>query len=124
VDALLRIIDKPELCQGQIINLGNDKNDVSIRTLARKMVSAFRAQRPNAPPPRLRTQTAAAFYGAGYDDSIVRIPSMAKAARLLDWRPHMPLAQMLRPIVADYLARYEARAAGNPRTRAVAPGLP
>ena len=122
VDALLRIIDRPELCRGQIINLGNDRNDVSIRTLARKMVCAFRAQRPNAPAPRLRTRTAAAFYGAGYEDSVVRIPSMAKAARLLDWRPHLSLARMLPAIVADYLTRYESRVAG--RARAIAPGLP
>ena len=124
VDALLHIIDRPEVCQGQIINLGNDKNDVSIRTLARKMASAFRAQRPNARAPRLRTQTAAEFYGAGYEDSIVRIPSMAKAARLLDWRPNMTLAQMLPPIVADYLARYESRVAGDFGARTIAPGPP
>ena len=124
VNALLRIIDRPDPCQGQIINLGNDKNDVSIRALAGKMVSAFRAQRPGASAPRLRTRTAAAFYGAGYEDSVVRIPSMAKAARLLDWRPHISLTQMLPPIVADYLARYESRVAGNPRARATAPGLP
>jgi UDP-apiose/xylose synthase len=124
VDALLRIIERPELCQGQIINLGNDKNDVSIRTLAQKMVSAFRAQRPNARAPRLRTQTAAAFYGEGYQDSIVRIPSMTKAVRLLDWHPHLTLAQMLPPIVADYLARYESRVVRDLRVRAVAPGLP
>jgi UDP-apiose/xylose synthase len=124
VNALLHIIDRPEPCRGQIINLGNDKNDVSIRTLARSLVCAFRAQRPNARVPRLRTQTAAAFYGEGYDDSIVRIPSMAKAVRLLGWRPHMPLAQMLPPIVADYLARYESRVARDPRARVLAPDLP
>lgn len=124
VNGLLRIIERPELCRGQIINLGNDKNDVSIRSLALAMVSAFRAQRPHAHAPRLRTQTAAAFYGEGYEDSIVRIPSMAKAARLLDWRPHMTLAQMLPPIVADYLARYESRVVRDLRVRAVAPGLP
>jgi nucleoside-diphosphate-sugar epimerase len=88
------------------------------------MVTAFRAQRPNARSPRLRVQTAAAFYGEGYDDSIVRIPSMAKAARLLDWRPRMSLAQMLPPIVADYLARYESRVSHDPRARVLAPGLP
>jgi Nucleoside-diphosphate-sugar epimerases len=124
VNGLLRIIERRKLCRGQIINLGNDKNDVSIRTLALAMVSTFRAQRPNAGAPRLRTQTAAAFYGEGYEDSIVRIPSMAKAARLLDWRPHMTLAQMLPPIVTDYLARYESRVARDPRALAVAPGLP
>jgi hypothetical protein len=49
---------------------------------------------------------------------------MAKAVRLLGWRPHMPLTQMLPPIVADYLARYESRVARDPRARVLAPGLP
>ena len=47
---------------------------------------------------------------------------MTKAARLLGWRPRMTLAEMLPPIVADYLQRYEARMTGEPR--AAAPGLP
>ena len=42
IDALLRIFDRAKSCQGQILNLGNDKNDVSIGTLARAVVTAFR----------------------------------------------------------------------------------
>jgi UDP-apiose/xylose synthase len=122
IDALVRIVDRPAACQGQILNLGNDKNDASIRTLARAVVTAFRAQRPNRPVPRLRTQSAADFYGPGYDDSVVRIPSMAKATRLLDWRPTIRLAEMLPPIVADYLARYESRVLGSARARAASGG--
>jgi UDP-apiose/xylose synthase len=122
IDALVRIVDRPAACQGQILNLGNDKNDASIRTLARSVVTAFRAQRPNRPVPRLRTQSAADFYGPGYDDSVVRIPSMAKATRLLDWRPTIRLAEMLPPIVADYLARYESRVLGSARARAASGG--
>jgi UDP-apiose/xylose synthase len=113
VDALLRIIDRPDRCQGQILNLGNPQNDVSIRALARALIAAFRAQRPDASLPRLRTRSAAQFYGPGYDDSVFRIPAMAKARRLLDWRPRMTLAEMLPPIVADYLARYEVRRLGD-----------
>jgi UDP-apiose/xylose synthase len=122
IDALVRIVDRPAACQGQILNLGNDKNDASIRTLARSVVTAFRSQRPNRPVPRLRTQSAADFYGPGYDDSVVRIPSMAKATRLLDWRPTIRLAEMLPPIVADYLARYESRVLGSARARAASGG--
>jgi UDP-apiose/xylose synthase len=122
IDALVRIVDRPAACQGQILNLGNDKNDASIRTLARAVVTAFRAQRPKRPVPRLRTQSAADFYGPGYDDSVVRIPSMAKATRLLDWRPTIRLPEMLPPIVADYLARYESRVLGSARARAASGG--
>ena len=124
VDALLRIVERPESCQGQIVNLGNDRNDVSIRALAREMVAAFRAQKPDSPLPRLRTQSAAEFYGPGYDDSLVRIPSLTKARRLLDWRPRLTLAEMLPPIVADYLARYSSRVASDVRVRAAMPGVP
>jgi len=122
VDGLLRIVERPDRCQGQIFNLGNDRNDVSIRTLAGSLLSAFHAQRPAAPLPRMRTQSAAAFYGAGYDDSRVRIPAMTKARSLLGWRPRMALDEMLPPIVADYLERYEARMTGEPRI--AVPGSP
>jgi UDP-apiose/xylose synthase len=126
VDALVRIIDRPEVCQGQILNLGNDKNDASIRTLAREVVAAFRSQRPDAPAPRLRNQSALEFYGPGYDDSLVRVPAMTKARRLLDWRPRARLPEMLPAIVADYLLRYESRVAADRRAVVAAggPGLP
>jgi len=124
IDALLRIVDRPECCQGQVMNLGNDRNDVSIRTLAREVVAAFQAQKPDAPLPRLRTQSAADFYGPGYDDSLVRIPSLAKARRFLDWRPRLTLAEMLPPIVADYLARYSSRVDADLHARVVMPGVP
>jgi UDP-apiose/xylose synthase len=107
VDGLLRILDRPRRAQGEIFNLGNPRNDVSIRELAQAIAGAYRAQRPDAPRPRLRRVSAARLYGAGYDDSLVRIPSIAKAQRLLGWRPRVTLAAMLGPIVADYLARYE-----------------
>jgi UDP-apiose/xylose synthase len=124
VDALVRIVDRPAACQGQILNLGNDQNDASIRTLARALVTAFRAQRPDGPTPRMRAQSAADFYGAGYDDSTVRIPAMAKAIRLLDWHPTIRLTEMLPPIVADYLARYESRILGDARRALAASGGP
>jgi UDP-apiose/xylose synthase len=106
IDALSRILQRPEHCQGQVLNLGNDRNDVSIRELAQALAIAFRAQQQQARRPRLVKRSAADFYGAGYDDSHVRIPAMGKARRLLQWRPKMSLAQMLPLIVADYLDRY------------------
>jgi UDP-apiose/xylose synthase len=109
VEAIGRIVDRPDTCQGQILNLGTDINDVSIRRLAREVVTAFRALRPNAAVPKLKTIASESFYGPGYDDSVVRIPSVTKSRRLLDWRPRIRLADMLPGIVADYLARYESR---------------
>jgi UDP-apiose/xylose synthase len=107
VDALTRILERPGECHGEIINLGNPQNDITMRALAEALIACYRARRPNAAPARMREMTAESFYGSGYDDSVVRIPSIAKAERLLDWRPTSTLAEMLPAIVDDYLAHYE-----------------
>ncbi len=118
IEAMLRILERRRACQGQILNLGNDRNDVSIRRLAQALLKAFRAQRPGAFKSGMRKCRADEFYGVGYDDSVVRIPSMTKAHRLLDWHPKTTLAEMLPTIVSDYLARYESRIA-SPRHLAI-----
>ncbi|MES1210641.1 MAG: hypothetical protein ABUS79_32290, partial [Pseudomonadota bacterium] len=88
------------------------------------LADAYRAQRPDAPAARFERIDAETFYGDGYDDTAVRVPSIAKATRLLGWRPRQPLPAMLPAIVADYLARYaEQIAAGlSPQQRRVAAG--
>jgi len=119
VEAVTRIVDRREACAGQILNLGSSVNDVTIRQLGLALIAAFRDARPQAPVPRLRSVSAETFYGAGYDDSVRRIPNVDKAQRLLDWRATRTLKQMLPGIVADYLARYEeALAAPAPASRA------
>ncbi len=57
----------------------------------------------------LRTVSAEAFYGAGYDDSVERIPDLTKAEERLGFFPRTPIADMLPPIVRDYLLRYQHR---------------
>lgn len=123
VDAVARLVERPAACAGQILNLGSATNEVTIRQLARAVTAAFRALRPEAPAPRLRSVPAETFYGVGYDDAVRRLPNVDKAARLLGWRATRTLGQMLPGIVADYLARYEgalsapqaARRAGGAR---------
>jgi UDP-apiose/xylose synthase len=124
VDGVVRVLARPQPSVGQIINLGNPGNDVSVRRLARGLMAAYRALRPRAPVARLRSVTAEELYGEGYDDSEVRIPSIAKARRLLDWNPRIALDQMLPGIVADYLERYEQllQTDTSPLARAVAGG--
>jgi nucleoside-diphosphate-sugar epimerase len=115
VTAVGRILERPATCQGEILNLGNPLNDVTIRGLARALAKAFAAFQPDAPPARLETVDPETFYGPGYDDSVVRIPSIAKATRLLRWRPRRTLAEMLPGIVSDYVTRYAAEIAASTR---------
>jgi UDP-apiose/xylose synthase len=121
VDALVRIVERPRACQGQILNLGNPRNDLTIRALARALAQAYRTRRPDQPAARLRRVSAREYYGSGYDDSVVRIPSIAKATRLLGWRPRLSVPEMLPAIVDDYVARYQAIIDARLRDAGVAP---
>ena len=121
VDAVVRIIDRPRACDGQILNLGSGVNELSIAALARAMIAAYRVARPEAPRPKVRPVPARVFYGDGYDDSVRRVPSVGKAERLLGgWRARRKLAEMLPAIIEDYLHRYEAAVLAPPPARAAA----
>jgi UDP-apiose/xylose synthase len=106
VEALLRIVERPQACRGQILNLGNPANDVSIRELGEMLAGEFAARVPDAPVGRFRDVTAEELYGAGYDDSEERIPDIGKARALLEWEPEETLGDMLPSIVDDYVVRY------------------
>jgi len=108
VEAVCRVLERPEATNGQILNLGNPDNDVSIAELARLLASAFAEASPSAAPARFRSVTAEEFYGPGYDDTRQRVPDIRKARRLLEWAPRVPLTASLPPIVRDYVLRYGA----------------
>jgi UDP-apiose/xylose synthase len=109
VDGISRIVERPASVNGQIINLGNPNNEISIRELAELLSAEYQRQVPNAGPLQLLDVTAEDFYGEGYDDTVRRIPDIEKARRLLDWQPKATLGEVLPAIVADYIARYATR---------------
>jgi UDP-apiose/xylose synthase len=105
VDGVMRIVQRRSLAEGEIFNLGNPTNDVTIAELAALLGRAYSAHVPGA---SLRTRVVAAeeLYGAGYDDSEERVPDITKAEERLGFRPHTPLLDMLPTIVSDYVERY------------------
>jgi UDP-apiose/xylose synthase len=109
VDGVVRILERPQACQGEIVNLGHPANDVSVRVLAEALREVYARLVPDAPLSSVNEVSAEAFYGPGYDDTPERVPDIAKAERLLGWQPRTTLAEMLPDIVADYVARYAPR---------------
>jgi UDP-apiose/xylose synthase len=105
-EGVVRILERPDACRGEILNLGNPGNDVSIAELARMLRETYGRCVPGAPVPPVREVSGEELYGPGYDDSRERIPDVGKARRLLDWQPTTSLAAMLPGIVADYVVRY------------------
>ena len=93
VEALYRILQNPDgVCDGAILNIGNPEGELSIRELAEILAAAFEAHplRKNFPPfAGFREIEGTAYYGQGYQDVLHRRPAIAKAGRLLGWRPRI-----------------------------------
>lgn len=113
VEAVARVIERPRHSSGEIFNIGNPDNDVSIAALGQLMAQSFAQLYPERAPARFEVVPAEAVYGAGYDDTALRIPDVSKALRHLDWKPQKTLAQLLPSIVADYCERYADRVAAT-----------
>ncbi|MBN2640935.1 MAG: bifunctional UDP-4-amino-4-deoxy-L-arabinose formyltransferase/UDP-glucuronic acid oxidase ArnA [Victivallales bacterium] len=91
IECLFRIIEnKNGICNGQIINIGNPKNEASIKELAEMLVDKFEnhPNRDKFPPFAGYIEIeSGAYYGKGYQDVQHRRPSIKNAQRLLGWTP-------------------------------------
>src|SRR6202041_1621631 len=91
IECLLKIIEnKNNAAEGRIFNIGNPKNDLSIRELAEKLISIaltyphYARQVSNL---RIVEVDSKDYYGAGYQDISTRVPSIKNAAQHLNWQP-------------------------------------
>jgi UDP-apiose/xylose synthase len=116
VDGVVRIVARPSAANGQILNLGNARNDVSVRELGEALSRAYSARVRGSRFAGFREVSAEQFYGPGYDDTSERIPDLSKAERLLDFQPSITLPAMLPGIVDDYVKRYAPRIAKASRS--------
>ncbi|MCF0225635.1 MAG: NAD-dependent epimerase/dehydratase family protein [Fibrobacter sp.] len=93
---------------GQIFNVGNPDNELSIRELAQMMRSLFAEIKgvdlSQIPEPVEVGGTE--YYGDGYEDSLRRLPSIEKAERLLGFRAATPLKVVLRESLEWFLNYY------------------
>jgi nucleoside-diphosphate-sugar epimerase len=106
IDALLRIIhNKSGIATGNIYNIGNPKNNFSVKDLAQMMVElalAYPEYRSSAKKVRIVRTTAARYYGEGYQDVQNRVPKIANTMKDLDWKPRVAMPQALRHIFDAY----------------------
>jgi UDP-apiose/xylose synthase len=112
VDAVVKMLEKPENARDRIFNIGHPGNETSIAGLASKMVGLYRELVPGARgrPVEIKTIASKEFYGEGYEDSDRRMPDISKARLLLGWEPQTDLETALRNTMAWYVGHYtEAR---------------
>jgi len=106
IDALLKIIDNPRgIASGRIYNIGNPRNNYSVKELARMMVKlafAYPEYRDNAKKVKLLNTTAAQYYGSGYQDVKNRVPEIANSMKDLVWKPKVGMQEALKRIFDAY----------------------
>jgi UDP-4-amino-4-deoxy-L-arabinose formyltransferase/UDP-glucuronic acid dehydrogenase (UDP-4-keto-hexauronic acid decarboxylating) len=99
VECLFRIIEnKNNLCDNQIINIGNPDNEFSIKELAEMLAKKFESHplRSQFPPfSGFREVESGSYYGAGYQDVQHRRPSIRNARRLVNWTPTIGLEKSI-----------------------------
>ncbi len=93
----------------QAFNVGNAENEVSIAELAQKMRAIFAKVRgvDVSTLPEPQSVSGEEYYGAGYDDSMRRMPSVAKAERLLGFRARIPLDTALEESLSWFVKHYD-----------------
>ncbi len=99
IDGLMKILENRSGCaSGRIFNLGNPKNDCSIRDLAHILRNLY-AKHPESrgrKVPGLIEVDAKRFYGEGYQDIQTRTPSISRAKECLGWSPGIGLKEALK----------------------------
>jgi nucleoside-diphosphate-sugar epimerase len=106
IDALMKIIDnRGGVASGKIYNVGNPKNNYSVRELAEMMLKLARAYpeyRDSAKKVKLVKTTAGQYYGKGYQDVQNRVPRIAGTMKDLSWKPQVDMREALKRIFDAY----------------------
>jgi nucleoside-diphosphate-sugar epimerase len=107
ISCLMKIIEnKNGVCDGQIFNIGNPKNEATIKELARKLKELFvghPATKQYKKFSEIVEVSSGEFYGKGYQDIDFRVPSVRKAREIIGWEPKVDLDTALRKTIEYYL---------------------
>lgn len=111
IEALMKMIENKDGCaEGRIFNIGNPKNDLSIRELAETLLEMARSY-PKfakiAEKCQIITVNGSEYYGKGYQDISARVPSIENAKQYLNWVPKTDVKTAIRKTLDFYLAHPE-----------------
>lgn len=105
INALIKIIKNTDgRASQQIFNIGNPKNDVSIKELAEllvKLVHTYPAYQTIAKAVKIKIAEETEHYGIHYQDISRRVPCIKNAETLLGWIPTIGLEDALKKTL-DY----------------------
>jgi nucleoside-diphosphate-sugar epimerase len=106
IAALMKIIENREgVASGKIYNVGNPRNNFSVRELAQMMLDlakSYPEYRDNAARVKLVEVTSGEYYGKGYQDVQNRVPKIDNTMSELGWAPKVDMETALKRIFDAY----------------------
>lgn len=106
ISALMKIIENRDGCAlGNIYNIGNPANDLSVRELAELMLEIareFPEYAAGAKKVELQEVSSGRYYGEGYQDIQTRVPYIGNTMEDLGWEPRVEVRDALRKIFEAY----------------------
>ena len=106
IAALMKIIENRDgVASGRIYNVGNPKNNYSVKELATMMLDlakTYPEYRDSAAKVQLVEVTSGDYYGRGYQDVQNRVPSIENTMQELGWAPKVDMQSALRHIFDAY----------------------
>jgi nucleoside-diphosphate-sugar epimerase len=106
ISALMKIIENRDgVASGRIYNIGNPRNNYSVRELATMMLElakSYPEYRRNAAKVKLVEVSSAKYYGKGYQDVQNRVPKIDNTKKELGWAPRVDMKTALAHIFDAY----------------------
>lgn len=106
INALMKIIaNEGGVASGKIYNVGNPRNNYSVRELATMMLNMaaeYPEYRDTAAKVKLIDTTSGEYYGKGYQDVQNRVPKIDNTRTDLNWAPEVNMETALRKIFDAY----------------------
>jgi len=106
IEALMKMIENRNgIATGKIYNVGNPRNNFSVRELAQMMIDLalkYPEYREQAKQVKMVEISSGAYYGAGYQDVQNRVPKIENTRKDLTWEPKVNMEQALKNIFDAY----------------------
>jgi len=99
------IANRNGIASRKIYNIGNPRNNLSVKELAQSMVKLalqYPEYQSAARKVRIVRTSSEKYYGRGYQDMQNRVPKIDNTRAELRWKPRVPMNEALRRIFDAY----------------------
>ncbi len=103
ITALLKIINNKNKLNKKIFNIGNPKNNISIKKLSEILLEEYNINSEKYYTGKIVCKTEKSFYGNSYQDISQRVPDISEAKKLLNWEPKTNLKKSIQLTLKSYL---------------------